>query len=158
MGQIGTTDKAATAAGRLLLEALGAEHPARSLSRLGDSPRAVRLLRELFVVAVRRSFVGRDPRDVTRYVADLLTYQSLSADGELARETEAVIRSALGEPELANGIADLRRFELICHVVGDLARPPGVPPAELLALIDQAERRVARFDRPRNRVTGRRAQ
>lgn len=143
-------------AGRLLLEAMEDERPARSLSRLGDSPRAVRLLRELFVVAVRRSFVGRDPRDVTAYVADLLAYQALPPSGEVARETEAVIRSVLGEPELAIGIADLRRFELICYVVGDLGRPPGVPKAELVALVDQAECRVARFDRPRNRVTGRR--
>jgi hypothetical protein len=147
----------ATAAGRLILEALRDEHPARSLSRLADSPRAVRLLRELFIVAVRRSFVARDPRDVTRYVADLLEYRSLPAAGKLARETEALIRTALGEPELSRGIADLRRFELSCYVIGDLARPPGVPRAELLALIEQAERRVARFDRPRNRLTGRRA-
>lgn len=133
------------------------EHPARSLSRLADSARAVRLLRELFIVAVRRSFVGRDPRDVTLYVADLLEHRSLPAGGELARETEALIRTALGERELARGIPDLRRFELTCCVVGDLNRPPGVPRAELLALVDQAERRVARFDRPRNRMTGRRS-
>ncbi len=135
MGQTGTLDKAATAAGRLILEALGEERPARSLSRLSDSPRAVRLLRELFTVAVRRSFVGRESRDVTRYVRDLLEYQSLPAGGELAREAEAMIRGAIGEPEL----------------------PPGVPGAELFALVDQAEQRVARFDRPRNRVVGRRS-
>jgi hypothetical protein len=157
VAHIGTLDKAATAAGRLILEALGDEHPARSLSRLNDSPRAVRLLRELFTVAVRRSFVGRDPRDVTRYVADLLDYRALPAGGELARETEALIRSVIGEPELARGIPDRHRFELSCCVIGDLARPPGVPPSELFALVDQAERRVARFDRPRNRVVGRRA-
>jgi hypothetical protein len=157
VGQTGTLDKAATAAGRLILEALDDERPARSLSRLSDSPRAVRLLRELFTVAVRRSFVGREPRDITRYVRDLLEYQSLPAQGELARETEAMIRGAIGEPELTHGMAELRRFELICHIVGDLARPPGVPAAELLALVDQAEKRVARFDRPRNRVVGRRA-
>ncbi|GIM97903.1 hypothetical protein Ato02nite_096960 [Paractinoplanes toevensis] len=157
MGQTGTLDKAATAAGRLILEALGEERPARSLSRLNDSPRAVRLLRELFIVAVRRSFVGREPRDVTRYVRDLLEYQSLPAQGELAREAEAMIRAGISEPELANGVPELRRFELICHVVGDLARPPGVPDGELLALVDQAEQRVARFDRPRNRVVGRRS-
>jgi len=157
VGQIGTLDKAATAAGRLILEALGEGHPARSLSRLGDSPRAIRLLRELFTVAVRRSFVGREPREVTRYVRDLLEYQSLTADGELAREAEAMIRGAIGEAELTTGLADLRRFELICHVLGDLARPPGVPRADLLALVDQAEKRVARFDRPRNRVVGRRS-
>ncbi|MGK5679106.1 hypothetical protein [Actinoplanes sp. URMC 104] len=142
MGQSGTIDKTATAAGRLLLEALREESPARSLSRLNGSPRALRLLRELFTVAVRRSFVGRDPRDVTGYVRDLLEYQSLPASGEVARETEAVIRSVLGEPELAYGISDLRRFEIICLVVGDLVRPPGVPAGELLALIRQAERRV----------------
>lgn len=157
MGQTGTLDKAATAAGRLILEALEEERPARSLSRLSDSPRAVRLLRELFIVAIRRSFVGRDPREVTRYVRDLLEYQSLPAGGELAREAEAIIRGAIGEPELAHGVPELRRFELICHVVGDLTRPPGKPPAELFALVDQAEQRVARFDRPRNRVVGRRA-
>jgi hypothetical protein len=155
--QKGTLGKAATAAGRLILEALGAEHPARSLSRLCDSPRAVRLLRELFTVAVRRSFVGRDPRDITRYVRDLLEYQSLPSGGELARETEAVIRAAVGEADLARGLPDLRRFELICYVIGDLARPPGAPAAELFALVDHAERRVARFDRPRNRVIGRRS-
>ncbi|WP_213013527.1 hypothetical protein [Paractinoplanes toevensis] len=136
---------------------MGEERPARSLSRLNDSPRAVRLLRELFIVAVRRSFVGREPRDVTRYVRDLLEYQSLPAQGELAREAEAMIRAGISEPELANGVPELRRFELICHVVGDLARPPGVPDGELLALVDQAEQRVARFDRPRNRVVGRRS-
>ncbi|HEX5202864.1 hypothetical protein ACFQS1_16415 [Paractinoplanes rhizophilus] len=156
MGQTGTLDKAATAAGRLILEAMEEERPARSLSRLGDSPRAVRLLRELFVVAVRRSFVGRDPRDITRYVRDLLEYQSLPAGGELAREAEAMIRAGIAEPELVHGVPELRRFELICHVVGDLARPPGAPEAELHALVDQAEKRVARFDRPRNRVVGRR--
>jgi len=157
VGQTGTLDKAATAAGRLILEALGEERPARSLSRLSDSPRAVRLLRELFTVAVRRSFVGREPRDVTRYVRDLLEFQLLPSGGELAREAEAIVRAAIGERELAHGVPDRRRFELICHVVGDLVRPPGMPPAELLALVDQAEQRVARFDRPRNRTIGRRS-
>ncbi|MBL7254967.1 hypothetical protein [Paractinoplanes lichenicola] len=147
MGQTGTLDKTVTAAGRLLLEALGEKSPARSLSRLSDSPRAVRLLRELFTVAVRRGFVGRDPRDVTAYVRDLLEYQELATGGVLARETEAVIRSVLGEPELAYGISDLRRFELICYIVGDLARPPGVPTAELAALVSQAEWRLTRLDR-----------
>ena len=154
MGQIGQLTTAATAAGRLILEALQAEYPARSLSHLSDSPRAIRLLRELFIVAVRRTFVGREPRAVTRYVNDLLAYQSLPTGGEVAREAEALIRSAIGEPELAHGIPDVRRFELICHVVGDLARTPG---GDLVALIDQAEKRVARFDRPRNRTIGRRS-
>jgi hypothetical protein len=157
VGQIGTLPKAATAAGRLILEALRSEHPARSLSHLSDSPRSVRLLRELFIVAVRRSFVGREPRDVTRYVNDLLAYQSLPAGGEIARQSEALIRGATGEPELARGIPDVRRFELTCHVIGDLARPPGVPAVELVGLVDQAEKRVARFDRPRNRTIGRRS-
>jgi hypothetical protein len=154
VGQIGQLTTAATAAGRLILEALESERPARSLSRLSDSPRAIRLLRELFIVAVRRTFVGREPRAVTRYVNDLLAYQSLPTGGEVAREAEALIRSAIGEPELAHGLPDTRRFELICHVVGDLARTPG---GDLVALIDQAERRVARFDRPRNRTIGRRS-
>src|SRR4051812_40531424 len=92
--QLPGKSKAATVAGRLILEALGDQHPARSLSRLAGSPRAVRVLRELFIVAVRRSFVARDPRDVTRYVADLLAYRSLPVAGELARETEALIRTA----------------------------------------------------------------
>ena len=157
MGQIGQLPKAATAAGRLILEALEGEHPARSLSHLSDSPRAIRLLRELFIVAVRRSFVGREPRDVTRYLSDLLAYQSLPTGGEVARQAEALVRAAIGEPELAQGVSAVRRLELICYVVGDLARPPGVSPAELLALVDQAEKRVARFDRPRNRTLGRRA-
>jgi hypothetical protein len=154
VGQIGQLTTAATAAGRLILEALESERPARSLSRLSDSPRAIRLLRELFIVAVRRTFVGREPRAVTPYVNDLLAYQSLAIGGEVAREAEALIRSATGEPELAHGIPDVRRFELICHVVGDLARTPG---GDLVALIDQAEKRVARFDRPRNRTIGRRS-
>jgi hypothetical protein len=157
VGQIGQLTTAATAAGRLVLEALESEHPARSLSRLSDSPRALRLLRELFVVAVRRTFVGRDPRAVTRYVDGLLAYQSLPTGGELAREAEALIRSVTGEPELGHGIRDVRRFELLCHIIGDLSRPPGASEGELLALIDQSERRVARFDRPRNRTIGRRS-
>ena len=117
----------------------------------------MRLLRELFIVSVRRSFVGRDTRDVTRYVNDLLAYQSLPTGGEVARQAEALIRGAMGEPELAQGVPDIRRFELICHVIGDLARPPGAAGNELVALVDQAERRVARFDRPRNRTIGRRS-
>jgi hypothetical protein len=153
VGQIGQLATAATAAGRLVLEALESEHPARSLSRLSDSPRAIRLLRELFIVAARRTFVGGDPRAATRYVNELLAYQSLPTGGEVARQAEALIRSATGEPELAHGISDVRRFELICYVVGDLARS-GV---DAVALIDQAERRVARFDRPRNRTIGRRS-
>jgi hypothetical protein len=144
VGQNGTIVKTTTAAGKHVLDALGEEHPARSLSRLGDSPAAVRLLRELFTVAVRRSFIGRDPRDVTGYVRDLLEYQSLPTGGELARETEAIIRSAVGEPDLAYRIADLRRFELICYVVGDLVRPPGVPHEQLCELIEQSEARVER--------------
>jgi hypothetical protein len=153
VGQIGQLTTAATAAGRLVLEALESEHPARSLSRLSDSPRAIRLLRELFIVAVRRTFVGRDPRAVTRYVNDLLAYHALPTDGEAARQAEALIRSATGEPELAHGVSDVRRFEVVCHVVGDLARSGGDP----VALVDQAEKRVARFDRPRNRTIGRRS-
>jgi len=117
----------------------------------------MRLLRELFIVAVRRSFVGREPRDVTRYVRDLLTYQALPVGGEVARQAEALIRAGIGEPELAHAVPDVRRFELICHVIGDLARPPGVAAGELAALVDQAEKRVARFDRPRNRTIGRRS-
>ncbi|WP_250003010.1 hypothetical protein [Actinoplanes sp. M2I2] len=144
MGQSGTIDTAATAAGRLLLDALGEESPARSLSRAGGSPRAARLLHELFTVAVRRSFVGRDPRDVTDYIRDLLDYQALPSGGRLARQAEAVVRSVLGEPELAYAIPALRRAEIICVVVGDLARPPGVPADELRALVRQAERRVDR--------------
>jgi hypothetical protein len=162
VGQIGQLAKAATAAGRLITEAFEDENPARSLSFLSDSPRAVRLLGELFVVTVRRRFVGRDPRDVTRYVRELLEYRSLPARGEAARRAEALIRSAIGEPELAHGVGDRRRFEVICYVIGDLARPSGTPAAELLALellalVDQAEMRVARFDRPRNRTIGRRS-
>jgi hypothetical protein len=139
VGQVGTSD---TAAGRLLLDALEGTSPARSLSRSAASPSAVRLLRELFTVAVRRGFVGRDPRDVTAYVRDLLEFQSLPGGGELARRTEAVIRSALGEPSPASAIVDQRRFEIVCLVVGDLVRPPGVPASDLLALVRQAERRA----------------
>jgi hypothetical protein len=157
VGQIGQLTTAATAAGRLVLEALESEHPARSLSRLSDSPRAIRLLRELFIVAVRRSFVGRDPRGVTRYVRDLLTYQALPAGGEVARQAEALIRAAMGEADLAHGVPDVRRFELICYVVGDLSRSRTADGVDLVALIDHAERRVARFDRPRNRTIGRRS-
>jgi hypothetical protein len=153
VGQTGQLATAATAAGRLVLEALESGHPARSLSRLSDSPRAIRLLRELFIVAARRTFVGRDPRAVTGYVDDLLAGQSLPTGGEVARQAEALIRSATGEPELAHGIPDVRRFELICYAVGDLARSGGDP----VALVDHAERRVARFDRPRNRTIGRRS-
>ncbi|WP_127497884.1 hypothetical protein [Actinoplanes solisilvae] len=141
MGQTGTLY---TAAGRLLLDALGEKSPARSLSHCAGSPGAVRLLRELFTVAVRRGFVGRDPRDITAYVRDLLDYQSLPAGGEFARQAEAVMRSVLGEPEVAYAVSDRRRFELICLMVGDLVRPPGVPTGELVALMRQAERRAAR--------------
>jgi hypothetical protein len=83
-----------------------------------------------------------------------------------AREIEAVIRTVLGEPELAAGIPDPRRVGIMILVVGDLSRAAeaerptrgtdragagravqsGVDLLE--ALVVQAELRVARFDPP----------
>jgi hypothetical protein len=135
-----------TYAGGLVLEALRDERPARALTRLGDSPRVVRLLGQLFAVALRRCFAGCDVREITTYVRDLLEWLELPARGELARQAEALIRAALGEPALANEVADARRHEIICWVIGDLARPPGASATVLAALLDQAEQRVDRFD------------
>lgn len=115
---------------------------------LGGLPVPIRLLREVFAVAVRRCFAGRDPREITGYVRDLLLRRGLPADGVEAREAEAVIRTALGEWELAAGIPDERRVDIIIVVVGDLARAEAVGSDEALfeALVEQAERRVARFE------------
>jgi hypothetical protein len=103
------------------------------------------LLTQLFVVSLRRCFAGRDPQEITRYVRDLLEWRELPARGGLARRTEALIRAVLGEPALAAAVPAGCRYEIMCHVVGDLARPPGAPVGLIEALIEQAERRVERF-------------
>jgi hypothetical protein len=127
-----------------VLTALQDERPAYALVRLGDSPRVVALLAQLFAVALRRCFAGHDAREITGYVRDLLEWLDLPPGGGPARQTEALIRSVLGEPALATGITAARRHEITCWVVGDLARPPGANPAVLDALLEQAERRVSR--------------
>jgi hypothetical protein len=145
-GQIGSP-------GALILGALEEEHPAAALARLHRSPRVVRLLGQLFVVALRRSFAAHEARETTGYVYGLLVWLGLPAGGLLARQTEAVIRAALGEPALAAGVGVIRRHEIICTVVGDLARPPGPGRVELAALVTQAEQRVDRYGRaPRRSV------
>ena len=117
---------------------------------LADLPGPLRLLREAFTVAVRRCFTGRDPRDVTGYVRSLLRRRGLPVDGAAAREIEALMRTVLGEPELAAGIPDERRVSMMILVVGDLARSAAQEMSgsdvELLeALVRQAEVRVSRF-------------
>jgi hypothetical protein len=134
--------------GRLVLDALESGHPAAGLVGLSGSPQVVRLLRQLFLLSLRRCFAGHDVREITCYVRDLLEWLRLPARGELARQTEALIRAALGEPLLASGIPVAHRYVIICAVVGDLARPPGATPAVIAELIEQAARRVDRFDDP----------
>lgn len=116
-------------------------------------PGPARLMREVFAVAVRRCFAGRDPRDVTPYVRGLLQRRDVRTDGVTARELEAVIRSVLGDADLVAGIPDERRVGMMIMVVGDLAQGAvadgAINDAELLeALVAQAETRVARFDPP----------
>jgi hypothetical protein len=137
--------------GSLILRALEDEHPAAALARLHQSPRVLRTLGQLFVVALRRCFAAHDAREITGYVYGLLVWLGLPTRGLLARQTEAVIRAALGEPALAAGIGLVRRHEIICTVVGDLARPPGPSHAELAALVTQAQQRVERFGEPPRR-------
>lgn len=131
-----------------------------SRSPVGELPVPVRLLREVFTVAVRRCFADGEPREITGYVRELLDRRDQPSDGAEAREIEAVVRTVLGEPELAAGIPDPRRVSIMILVVGDLSRaaaaerpsPAGTaarPGADLLeALVAQAEVRVARFDPP----------
>jgi hypothetical protein len=135
-----------TSQASLMMQALGAERPVAALAGLHHSPRVVRLLRELFVVALRRCFGGHEIREITAYVRDLLIWLDLPAGGELARQTEGLIRATLGEPALAAGIGPARRFAIMCAVVGDLSRPPGAGPEALAELIAQAEQRVDRLD------------
>jgi len=133
-----------TRAGRLVLTSLRDE----SRAAIGALPMPLRLLREVFAVAVRRCFAGRDPREITEYVRDLLNRRGLPAEGAEAREAEAVIRTVLGELELAAGIPDERRVAIMIVVVGDLARAEAVGSDAALfeALVEQAERRVARVE------------
>jgi hypothetical protein len=137
-----------TAAGTLVLGALHGERPSDALAAFRGSPGAARLVTQLFVVTLRRCFAGRDPREITGYVRDLLEWRELPARGRLARSTEALIRAVLGEPALAATVPAGCRYDIVCHVVGDLVRPPGAPPDVLAALIDQAERRVDRYPEP----------
>ena len=122
---------------------------------IGELPAPVRLLREVFTVAVRRCFADQDPRAITGYVRELLDRRGLPSGGAEAREIEAVIRTVLGELELAAGIPDPRRVGIMILVVGDLSqaaaagRPTADAGSDLLeALVTQAEVRVARFDPP----------
>ncbi len=113
-----------------------------ALAALHPSPRTVQLLGELFAVALRRCFAGHDTREVTAYVRDLLTWLKRPTDGRSAREIEALIRAVLGEPALAVHIPPVRRHEIVCAVVGDLARPPGVDGGVLGELVTLAESRA----------------
>ena len=133
-----------TRAGQLVLTSLREE----TCAAIGDLPVPARLLREVFAVAARRCFAGRDPREITGYVRDLLQRRGIRPDGADARETEAVIRSVLGEPELVAGIPDGRRLAIMIGVVADLARTEATgSDAQLFeALVEHAELRVARFD------------
>ncbi|MEV6629466.1 hypothetical protein AB0M54_01790 [Actinoplanes sp. NPDC051470] len=138
-----------TSAGQLVLTSLRDEDRAPVQARPGPA----RLMREVFAVAVRRCFAGRDPRDVTPYVRGLLQRRDVRTDGVTARELEAVIRSVLGDADLVAGIPDERRVGMMIMVVGDLAQGAvadgAINDAELLeALVAQAETRVARFDPP----------
>ena len=135
-------------AGSGVLDALHSERPSDALAALRGSPGASRLLTQLFVVSLRRCFAGRDPREITWYVRDLLEWRGLPARGRLGRRTEALIRAVLGEPALAAAVPAGCRYEIMCHVVGDLARPPGAPEGLVEALIEQAERRVDRYPEP----------
>jgi hypothetical protein len=136
------------ATGELILRALSDDHPAEALARLTPTPRLVDMLSHVFVVALRRSFPGRDVREVTAYVRDLLAWLELPVKGESARETEAMIRAALGEPGFAGYVPASRRYEIICRVASDLSRPPGMDPAALAALVEQGRQRVDRFAAP----------
>jgi hypothetical protein len=136
-----------TRAGQLVLTSLRDENRAP----VGELPAPVRLLREVFTVAGRRRFADEDPRAITRYVRELLDRRGLPNGGAEAREIEAVVRTVLGEPELAAGIPDPRRVAIMILVVGDLSRTAAAeqPGPDLLeALVAQAEVRVARFDPP----------
>ena len=145
---------------------------------VGELPAPIRLLREVFTVAVRRCFADEDPREITAYVRELLIRRRMTPDGVEAREIEAVMRTVLGERELAAGIPDERRLSIMILIVtdltlaaaeeaappsggvlppgglppsGDVLPPGGLPPSTgvlLEALVAQAEVRVARFDPP----------
>lgn len=124
---------------------------------VGELPAPIRLLREVFTVAVRRCFADEDPREITAYVRELLIRRGLPPGGVEAREIEAVMRTVLGERELAAGIPDERRLSIMILIVNDLTRAAAEEAAEpappstgvlLEALVAQAEVRVARFDPP----------
>jgi hypothetical protein len=121
------------------------ERPAVALAALHPSPRTVQLLGELFAVALRRCFAGHDTREVTAYVRDLLTWLERPDGGRQAREIEALIRAVLGEPALAVNIPPVRRHEIVCAVVGDLARPPGMDADALGGLVTLAETRTGQI-------------
>jgi hypothetical protein len=135
-----------TRAGQQVLTSLRDENR----EAIGEVPASTRLMREVFAVAVRRCFAGRDPREITGYVRDLLERRGQAGDGGQAREAEAVIRTVLGEPELAAGIPDERRIAIMVAVTADLARTEAADSDAALfeALVSQAEQRVARLDPP----------
>lgn len=96
-----------------------------------------------FNLAARRRFAGPgDIRAISRYVAEALPRCDLPADGRLAREAEAIIRSTFGELELIEDLAPQATIDLGFSLLIDLVYTMGLSEEEIAALVRAAERVV----------------
>lgn len=110
------------------IETLATEHG-------DDPPQAV--INSFFVLLTRRRFprTNVDVRDITKYVAGLgSSHMSASR-----RRVEAVIRSALGEPHLAQDMSTLEYFEVMVPLIQLFAEELSLTVDEIYDLLREAE-------------------
>ena len=105
----------------------------------------VQVIGAAFVVAVNRRFrPDYDAREVTRFVADLRS--SYDHGGTLpASETEATIRAALGEPELADGVQPDVALPAQVVVLGQLLREENLSEEQIEIFVAEVRSTVERL-------------
>lgn len=127
--------------GRLLVATLGGDRDAVE-ANLPNAQNFMELVRHAFIVAVRRRFAGQDIREVTRYIAEALPRRRFDAGGRFALAAEGLVRSALGEERLDEGIEPQDAADLAFAIFADLVQHDD---DAMNALIVGAEMRLARY-------------
>jgi hypothetical protein len=101
---------------------------------------SVMVLAHAFGVLVRRRFApGQDARAITRYITQARDRGALGQQPGQARYAEALIRSALGEPGLADGIPADQAGATVSYLLFDLARSMDLTATDIDAVLVEAE-------------------